>query len=283
MRIEPTTRLQFAYFRTWHDRAADPEKPNSFADIPQCVDLAFVFPDFTPPENHFWQVLREEYVPMLHERGTALVHTGDIGLLLDPAFPNTPQGNRDLAEHLVESKVLAYGLDGLDIDMERRLSSADAERATEVFHELSRLIGKASGDEADTMLIYDTNLGGDEPVFAQSADWFDFVLEQAYGRSIDTLQPCWDTFAPHIPAERFLIGFSFYEEFDLNRWDDTSEPFEDSRAAANVDWQPEGATKGGVFSYAIDRDNVRFLDDEIRRADYSITRQVAERLRASTS
>lgn len=280
MRIDATTGLQFAYFRTWHDRAADPSRPNSFADIPEGVDLAFVFPDFTPPENRFWQVLKEEYVPQLHERGTALVHTGDISLLLDPAFPDTAQGHRDLAEHLVQTKVRAYDLDGLDIDMERELEPADAERAAAVFHELSRLIGKESGPDADTMLIYDTNLGGDQPVFANSAHCFDFVLEQAYGRSIDRLQTCWETFAPHIGAERFLIGFSFYEEFDLNRWDDTSEPFETSRAAAYVDWQPEGATKGGVFSYAIDRDNIPFLDDEIRPADYSVTRQITERLRA---
>src|SRR5699024_12545456 len=68
----PRTGLQMAYFRTWHDRVADPTKPNCFGDIPAEVDVAFVFPDFTPPENPFWRTLRDEYVPKLHERGTAL-------------------------------------------------------------------------------------------------------------------------------------------------------------------------------------------------------------------
>lgn len=274
----PRTGLQMAYFRTWHDRIADPTKPNCFGDIPSEVDVAFVFPDFTPPENPFWEVLREEYVPALHERGTALVRTADIGSLLDPAFPDTPSGHRALAEKLVEELVHAQGLDGLDIDMENRLAPADAERAAHVFHELSRLVGRGSG--TDSLLIYDTNLGGDQPVFRATADLYDYVLVQAYGRKLETLQPTWDTFAPLIPAERYLIGFSFYEEFDLNRWDDTSEPFEDSRALAYAQWQPEGETKAGVFSYAIDRDGVAFLDDEITQTDYAWTRRLSQHLRA---
>lgn len=273
----PRTGLQMAYYRTWHDRVADPAKPNSFGDIPADVDVAFVFPDFTPPENPYWQTLREQYVPKLHEQGTAVARTTDISALLNPDFPDTATGNRALAEHLVEDLVHAHGLDGLDIDMETRLSPEQAERATSVFHELASMVGKESG--TDTMLIYDTNLGGDQQVFRDTANLYDYVLVQSYGRSMETLQPTWESFAPFIPAERYLIGFSFYEEFDLNRWDDTSEPFEDSRAVAFADWQPEGATKAGVFSYAIDRDGVAFMDDEITATDYPWTTRLGERLR----
>lgn len=275
----PRTDLQMAYFRTWHDRVADPSKPACFGDIPAEVDVAFVFPDFTPPENPYWQALREQYVPQLHEQGTAVARTTDISALLDPDFPDTAAGHRALAEHLVEQLVHAHGLDGLDIDMETRLTPAQAERATAVFHELSRLVGKESG--TDTLLIYDTNLGGDEQVFRDTAQLYDYVLVQSYGRGVESLQPTWDTFAPLIPAERYLIGFSFYEEFDLNRWDDTSQPFERSRAVAFADWQPQGATKAGVFSYAVDRDGVAFLDDEISATDYSWTRRIGERLRSA--
>lgn len=272
------TGLQMAYFRTWHDRVADPTTPNRFADVPAEIDVVFVFPDFTPPENPFWDTLREEYVPELHDQDTAVVRTGDIGLLLDPAFPDTPSGHRGLAEHLVEDLVLAQDLDGLDIDMERRLDPADAARATAVFHELSRHLGPVSGGER--LLMYDTNLGGDEAVFRDSAAVFDHVLVQSYGRDPGTLQGTWETFAGQIDPAQYLVGFSFYEEFDLNRWDDTSEPFEDSRAAAFTRWQPEGAAKGGVFSYAVDRDGVRFLDDAITRTDYPWTRRIAALLRA---
>lgn len=272
------TGLQMAYFRTWHDRVADPTKPNRFADVPAEVDVVFVFPDFTPPENPFWRTLREEYVPALHEQDTTVVRTGDIGLLLDPAFPDTPAGHRDLAEHLVEELVLAHDLDGLDIDMERQLEPALAARASAVFHELSRHLGPVSGTER--LLMYDTNLGGDEPVFRESAEVFDHVLVQSYGRDPGTLQGTWETFAGQIDPAQYLVGFSFYEEFDLNRWDDTSEPFEDSRAVAFTDWQMEDGTKGGVFSYAVDRDGVPFLDDTITATDYSWTRRIGERLRS---
>lgn len=274
----PRTGLQMAYFRTWHDRTADPTKPNSFGEIPREVDVAFVFPDFTPPDNPFWTTLRDEYVPALHEQGTRVVRTADIDSLLDPAFPDTPSGHRALAEKLVGDLVHEHGLDGLDIDMEKHLEPAAAERAASVFHELSRLLGRSSGTES--MLIYDTNLGGDEQIFRDTSELYDYVLVQSYGRSLDTLQPTWDTFAPLISAERYLIGFSFYEEFDLNRWDDTSEPFEESRALAYAEWQPAGATKGGVFSYAIDRDGVTFLDDDIIATDYSWTRQLGQHLDA---
>lgn len=277
----PRTALQMAYFRTWHDRVADPTKPNCFGDIPAEVDVAFVFPDFTPPQNPFWRTLREEYVPTLHERGTRVVRTTDISALLDPAFPDTATGHRDLAEKLVAELVHEHALDGLDIDMESHLDAEQAERAASVFQELARLVGKESG--TDSLLLYDTNLGGDEQVFQNTADLYDYVLVQAYGRRIETLQQTWDSFAPLIPSERYLIGFSFYEEYDLNRWDDTSEPFEASRAAAYADWQPDGATKAGVFSYAIDRDGVDFLDDGITETSYSWTRSLSERLHNGTA
>ncbi|WP_246954636.1 hypothetical protein [Brachybacterium sp. Marseille-Q7125] len=273
------TGLQMAYFRTWHDEACDPAKPNRFGDIPADVDVAFVFPDFTPPQNRFWSVLREEYVPELHERGTAVVRTCDIGLLLDEDFPDTDAGHRALAQKLIEELVLEHGLDGLDVDMERRLEPVQAARAAGVFHALSEQLGPRSGTEQ--LLIYDTNLGGDEQVFRETASAFDYVLVQSYGRGVDTLQGTWESFAGQIDPAQYLIGFSFYEEFDLNRWDDTSEPFESSRAAAFTDWQMDGATKGGVFSYAIDRDGVAFLDDEITRTDYTWTRRIGERLRAA--
>src|SRR5690606_10263535 len=161
----------------------------------------------------------------------------------------------------------------------RSLAPADAARAAAVFHELARHLGPVSGTER--LLMYDTNLGGDERVFRDSATVFDHVLVQSYGRDPGTLQGTWESFAEQIEPAQYLIGFSFYEEYDLNRWEDTSEPFEDSRAVAYVDWQPEGATKGGVFSYAIDRDGVPFLDDTITATDYSWTQRLGARLDAA--
>ncbi len=269
--------LQFAYFRTWHDRAVDPTRPNSIADVPAEVDLVFVFPDYTPDDSPFWDVLRDEYVPALHARGTRAVRTTDIRAVLDPRFPDTPDGHRANAEALVQELVEAHGLDGLDIDMERDLTEAETARATGVFRELSRLIGPLSG--TGRLFVYDTNRDGTVPLFVATADCVDVVLVQSYGRSVASLQGTWDTFAPHIAPEQYLIGFSFYEENDdWNEWDDTSEPFEESRAAAFADWQPEGAVKGGIFSYAVDRDGVAFKDDTISLTTYEWSRRLKERM-----
>lgn len=269
--------LEFAYFRTWHDRAVDPTRPNSMGEIPAEIDLAFVFPDYTPDDSPFWTVLREEYVPALRSRGTRVVRTTDIQAVLDPAFPDTADGHRANAEHLVETLVEAHGLDGLDIDMERTLDESETARAVGVFLELSRLIGPKSG--TDRLFIYDTNRDGRVPLFRATPDCFDFVLVQSYGRSISSLQSTWDSFAPFIDPEQYLIGFSFYEENDgSNEWNDTSDPFEESRAVEFADWQPDGAAKGGIFSYAVDRDGVAFKDDAITHTTYEWSKALKHRM-----
>jgi hypothetical protein len=273
--LEPP--LQFAYFRTWHDKAVDPARPNSIGEVPGEVDVVFVFPDYTPDDSPFWDVLRDEYVPALHARGTRVVRTTDIRAVLDPAFPDTPEGHRLNAEHLVATLVDAHGLDGLDIDMESSLDDAQTARATGVFRELARLLGPLSGTEK--LFIYDTNRDGAVPLFQATAECFDYVLVQSYGRPISSLQRTWDSFAGQIDPEQYLIGFSFYEENDnWNEWNDTSEPFEESRAVAFADWQPEGAVKGGVFSYAVDRDGVAFKDDAISHTTYEWSKRLKQRM-----
>lgn len=271
-----TPPLEFAYFRTWHDRATDPSRPNSIGEVPAEVDVLFVFPDYTPEDSLFWTTLRDDYVPTLHARGTRVVRTVDIGAVLDPQFPDTAEGRAANARHLVEQHVEPYGLDGLDIDMERTLTEAETARATGVFRELARLIGPLSG--TGRLFVYDTNRDGDVPLFRATADCFDYVLVQSYGRAVSSLQSTWDSFAPHIAPSQYLIGFSFYEENDQNRWNDTTEPFEQSRAAAYADWQPAGAVKGGIFSYAVDRDGVAIGDDTISHTTYEWTKALKHRM-----
>ena len=96
-----------------------------------------------------------------------------------------------------------------------------------------------------------------------------------------------ETFSSMIPSTKIMIGFSFYEEnshttrvlipplIDNNRWYDipTSDnqvevmaengkgefkigTFKESRAGRYATWQHQNGLKGGVFSYAIDRDGV---------------------------
>lgn len=231
--------LMMAYFRTWRDKAADPEHNKAvMSDLPAAVDVAFVFDANMEPDNPFYDVLRDEYVPELHERGTKLVWTYGIQHLLNPDFPNTPAGHQDLASKLIADRVTAYGLDGIDVDVEQALSEPELAKATGVFKALRAKLGP------DKLLIYDTNMDGSAPLFRNIASSVDYVLQQSYGRAVDGLQATWDSYRPYISAKQYLIGFSFYEENGA-RWGDVTEPFESSRAYQYAKWQPPARPRAG--------------------------------------
>lgn len=267
-----------SYFRTWRDTASDPSiNTTNMAQLPRGVDVAFVFPDGSEPQA-FWTALRDSYVPTLHARGTKVVQSVGIAQLLDRSYPNTTTGYAALAQHLMDSKVTAYGLDGLDVDVERTLSGEDLERATGVLTALSGSLGPSSG--TGRLLIFDTNLDGNQPLFTTVAPTVDFVLEQSYGRSVSGLQSTWDTYADDISPCQYLIGFSFYEERGAN-WGDTTTPMMLSRAWQYADWQPTGAQKGGIFSYAVDRDGVPIGDDTLAPTTYSWTTALKNHMAAT--
>ena len=265
---EPSGPQYFGYYRVWNDTSAkDSEGRTSMAQIPAEVDLVFAFAEVTAEdEGAFPTVLRNGYVRALHAKGTRVVGTVFVDKLLDPDYPNTDEGHRQLAEHLVATYVTDLGLDGLDIDVERDFTDEELERARGVFTHLSAQLGPRSG--TSRLLIYDTNQDGDTALFAHAADLVDYVLAQSYGRSVDGLQATWETYPELIAPSQYFIGCSFYEERGAT-WGDVDQPIENSRAYAYAQWQPDGARKGGIFCYALDRDGVAEGDDEMQPTDYS--------------
>ena len=265
---EPNGPQYFGYYRVWNDTAAkDSVGRTSMAQIPPEVDLVFAFAGVTAQdEGAFPTVLSNGYVRALHAKGTKVIGTVFVDELLDPEYPNTDEGHRQLAEHLVETYVTDLSLDGLDIDVERDFTDEELERACGVFTHLSTLLGPRSG--TSQLLIYDTNQDGDTALFAHAADLVDYVLVQSYGRSVDGLQATWETYQGLIDPSQYFIGFSFYEERGAT-WGDVDQPIETSRAYAYAQWQPDGARKGGIFCYALDRDGVAEGDDEMQPTDYS--------------
>lgn len=266
----------FAYYRTWRDKYAswpgsedEPENPANntqrMDDLPEGVDVAFVFNAYVSDDSRFWDVLKNEYVPNLHAQGTRLVRTIDIGVVLTAPEADTAEAYEAAAEELLAEYVTDDGLDGLDVDMERRLTPEQVARAAGVFEALSAHLGPQSG--TDRLFIYDTNQSGTHPLTAEIAPFVDYVLVQSYGRDVAGLQATWETYAPYFDACQYLIGFSFYEERGHD-WGDTTSPFGQSRAAAYARWQPEGATKGGIFSYAVDRDGKEVGDDSITASKF---------------
>ena len=217
---------------------------------------------------------------------------GKKGLSLDTdKYKNDEEGYKLLAKDIVEEYVYKLGLDGLDIDIERHnYNEAEAGMALQntmaegVLREIAKLIGP-NGDDKSKLLIIDTTMIAETGILKQNYDNIDLLLVQRYGTDGEAGNPyyatrpdldgMWDGFSKYISAGKLMIGFSFYEERSPkdNRWYDI--PFQDgtsfdaknqnrsgngikdSRAGRYALWQPKnGGLKGGIFSYAIERDGV---------------------------
>ncbi|MCS4226314.1 glycoside hydrolase family 18 [Sphingobacterium sp. BIGb0165] len=264
--------IMAGYFRTWRDKATDPaNNKTSMKELPDSLDIAFVFPDYTPETNAFWDSLKTSYVPHLRARGTKVVMTADIGAALDKNFPNTAAGYEALATKIINDKITKYDLDGIDFDVERSLNTEDLQRATGVFTALSKSLGPKSG--TGKLLIYDTNQEGNTPLFTAVHGLLDYVLVQSYGRSVNGLQSTFNSYSGKILPNQYLIGFSFYEENGAN-WGDVTSPLASSRAYSYTNWNPTQGKKAGVFSYAIDRDGVPYGQNQIVPTNYPVTRQL---------
>lgn len=275
--------LSMAYYRTWrdvtvpHDANSTLPYPNvsRMSDIPAGIDVAMVFDAGDTADTDYWATLRDSYVPALHAQGTRAVYTLWIDRLAEADIPLTDEAYRAYAQELVDTYVTPYGLDGIDIDVESYPTGDNLTRAIGVFNALGDLIGPKSG--TDQLFIFDTNQNGETPLFEAVSDNVSFVLLQAYGRDISRLQSTWETFADDVAPCQFLPGFSFPEELDRNRWGDTEGLYDPATAPSFLAyqyamWQPQGATKGGFFSYAIDRDGKSIDDETISRTDFGWTK-----------
>ncbi|GAA1718011.1 chitinase [Isoptericola hypogeus] len=269
--------LMMAYYRTWRDVTVPPGgnglvNQSVMSDLPAGVDVAFVFEAWGAMENGYGDALRDEYVPALHAQGTQVVRTLHVGELLDLPVQDDAAGYDRLARQLIAEYVTPADLDGLDVDVEQALSPAELDHVAGIFEALSTYLGPESG--TDDLLIYDTNQSGNHPLVPRVAPLVSYVLVQSYGRDVRGLQATWETFAPYISSCQYLIGFSFYEERG-HRWGDTEPDFGESRAFAYAKWQPEGGTKGGIFSYAVDRDGKDEGDDTLSSSSYSWTKRLS--------
>ncbi|KAK2590361.1 hypothetical protein QQS21_011954 [Conoideocrella luteorostrata] len=263
--------IMAAYFRSWRDIASDPaQNKASMDDLPDCLDIAFVFPQGDEPDA-FYTALKDRYVPALRSRGTKVVRTISIAALLDEKYANDPRGHEALATHLLDTYVNAHGLDGLDVDFENTLTASQLSQASGVFAALSKSLGPQSG--TGKLLIFDTNQDGTAPLFRAVHPYVDYVLVQSYGRRVSGTQGTFNTYKPYISSRQYLIGFSFPEEHGA-AWGDVTPPMRTSRAYQYAQWQPSGARKGGVFSYAVDRDGKVEGDDALAPTNYTWTREL---------
>lgn len=273
------TPITAGYFRTWRDTAKDPAiNKTSMDQLPHGLDIALVFPWDTPLDNPFWSRLQDTYVPALHARGTKVVISQGIETLLDDdMFPDTPAGHQAYVDMVFNTYIDRFNLDGLDIDHERHLTPAQLNKVLNIFALLKKRLGPQSG--TGKLLIIDTNKDGTDALLSRTGDMIDYLFLQAYGRSPGSMDSTWNTFRSFLRPEQFMIGFSFYEELGAD-WNDVSADRNSGRAYDYARWQPKsGGVKGGVFSYAIDRD-IPHHTNEIIAADFYVTRRLMEMMKA---
>ncbi|HES2939300.1 TPA: endo-beta-N-acetylglucosaminidase family protein [Streptococcus pyogenes] len=218
-------------------------------------------------------------------------------------YPNTPEGNKALAKAIVDEYVYKYNLDGLDVDVEHdsipkvngKASDENLKRSIDVFEEIGKLIGPKGVDKSHLFIMDSTYMADKNPLIERGAPYIDLLLVQVYGARgeqgefqndtklvTETPEERWQGYSKYIRPEQYMIGFSFYEERagSGNLWYDINSRKDDDKAnGINTDitgtraeryarWQPKtGGVKGGIFSYAIDRDGVAHQPKQIAEKD----------------
>ncbi|MGS7061824.1 endo-beta-N-acetylglucosaminidase family protein [Streptococcus pyogenes] len=218
-------------------------------------------------------------------------------------YPNTPEGNKALAKAIVDEYVYKYNLDGLDVDVEHdsipkvngKANDENLKRSIDVFEEIGKLIGPKGVDKSRLFIMDSTYMADKNPLIERGAPYINLLLVQIYGSQgekgvfqndtklvTDTPEERWQGYSKYIRPEQYMIGFSFYEERagSGNLWYDINSRKDDDKAnGINTDitgtraeryarWQPKtGGVKGGIFSYAIDRDGVAHQPKQIAEKD----------------
>ncbi|HGI1427557.1 TPA: endo-beta-N-acetylglucosaminidase family protein [Streptococcus pyogenes] len=227
-------------------------------------------------------------------------------------YPNTPEGNKALAKAIVDEYVYKYNLDGLDVDVEHdsipkvngKASDENLKRSIDVFEEIGKLIGPKGVDKSRLFIMDSTYMADKNPLIERGAPYINLLLVQIYGSQgekgvfqndtklvTDTPEERWQGYSKYIRPEQYMIGFSFYEERagSGNLWYDINSRKDDDKAnGINTDitgtraeryarWQPKtGGVKGGIFSYAIDRDGVAHQPEKVAQQDKRSQTQVDE-------
>ncbi|MBC9914686.1 EndoS/ChiA family endoglycosidase [Chitinophaga varians] len=223
---------------------------SNFSQVPDSLDVLILF-CFSPSSPIADSV--PQWINALHAKGTKVIVTGNLDLA--PGAPDNSTGYATTAKRIMDSIVNRYGFDGYDIDIESNPSGTQLTRMAGVYTALSKYLGPKSG--TGKLLTFDTNQSGSNSLFKKVYTMVDYVWLQAYGRGASTLQSTWNTFSPYIRSTQFVPGFSFYEErgYPGNVWYDVTYPVNGTgRAFDYARWEPTVGKKGGVFSYAIDRD-----------------------------
>jgi hypothetical protein len=207
------------------------------------------------------------WIDSLHTKGTKVLMTGSLNLVAGAG--SNSAGYAMTAKYIMDSIITKYHLDGFDVDIESNPSGQTLTDETGVYTALSQYLGPKSG--TSKLLTFDTNQPASNSLFQNVYPMVSYVWYQAYGQATSSIETTVDGspgilgigatkgFNSYIKTTQFVPGFSFYEENGNsagNNWNDIAYPGATSGNAFNdTRWEPaSGTKKGGVFGYAIDRD-----------------------------
>lgn len=273
--------ISVGYYRTWRDRTVSGNINDPImTEIPDSLDIVCNFSNFTPAGSSYWTTLKNTYIPALHAKGTKVVNTQGFPNVADTSYTNHYTDN--VAGYqawalATSNQYAAMGYDGIDFDVEYNPTGAKLVTQTGMVKALSKYFGPKSG--TGKLLIFDTNQNGTNNLFRQVSTYIDYLFLQAYGRGTSGMQSTWNSFSTYIQSKQFIIGFSFYEEngYPGNYWDDVIYPRNGKGRAYDYSrWEPVTGKKGGVLSYAIDRDAplTTLHDNNIVKPDFKVTKDL---------
>ncbi|QNK62148.1 hypothetical protein H7F33_16605 [Pedobacter sp. PAMC26386] len=248
--------IMAGYYRTWGDSLVENNSgQRTMLQIPDSVDIVNVFADYTAPDHKYWTVLKDKYIPYLHERGTKVVVTSGIPSERVPAM-TAEELKTWVGGFIAENN--KYDYDGIDLDMESgggttatglfggyfRGNQQDLDRTYSKIEALSKYFGPKSG--TGKLFILDLNYANLPAPFLKSIEGFlDYVFMQRYfGGQLDQLYT--EGYAGSIPPSKYILGASF-EDGSARKG---SVPLFYQYAR----WNPKEGAKGGIFSYGLDAD-----------------------------
>lgn len=273
--VNPKGKHFQVYYRAWRDvtmHGVNTTLPDknwiTMDDVPYGVDVVNVF-SYVPRGQEdkakpFYDKLKAEYAPRLHERGIRLVRGVDYNRVMVADFRSFMRSKGSSAEKatdadytayadkIIEEYVTSVGLDGLDIDMESYPSAQDVAISDRVIIALSKKLGPGSDRPNETRLIYDTNNTNHDPI-KNVAHLFNYIAYQQYGSNASRTRNVDESFKGMKNNPGVLPGLTFPEELDHNRWYDTASDYEQSNFA-DVARYVRDNDMGGMFVYALDRD-----------------------------
>lgn len=240
------------FYRMWGPCYGPRLDSSKIYNVPDSLDILILF-CFDPSSPVAGSL--PSWVDTLHAKGTKVIRTGNLNLVSGATHDST--GYALTAKYIMDSLVNKYHLDGYDIDVESNPSGQTLTDETGVYTALSKYLGPKSG--TGKLLTFDTNQPSSNALFQNVHSMVSYVWYQDYGRGTVGLSNTESGYAQLVSSTQFVPGFSFYEEngYPGNYWGDVNYPIvgQGTGNAYNLaSWEPRKGKKGGVFGYAIDRD-----------------------------